>query len=570
MSGFEEIGIAGPDHLREALTNCTDPLQAIQDFQNDNGILLPTLQPALPLLDLHDIRRLEFHHTIMEELEKKLIERTNEIASSSEKDRFKKIEDLLTKCFPLVRVKTIQPTVMAIMKRLPKIPEKYLNTILEDRELYNATPIEVKRQIWERNPTLFGDEVSPLLNNYVKEKEAILFGRDSINSHMFFSIPPKMRRQSKHVRDLSHMVGTSLKLYDMVIRFLKTLFVRSRNAHYCTLRAEILMSLHDAEVSEICSQDPCHKFTWCLDACIRDKLVEDKKARELQGFLDSVKRGREGVLGDFSMILFDPFAIHTLATSIIKLMSHQVSSEKLPRQSSELLLLLRMLVLGLGAWDMLDTQHYKETKLDNDIILKFLPCLMSLLVDDHIRNISKKLNESTEFPHSKDIPAFLLKTIRKNKTAATLTLYYVLHVTRQRNKDALSRVLPKVVRTEGDLTWDDTFLHPFTSQLIGMADEFSSEDFCSLVFDSFLLRSVTRENVARHTLRLVEYIFQKLPALRLSSLQSQLSPKDEHSQEVGELYKVVMEKIDSHTPEPLPQEQELDSPLMSVPTPAPL
>ncbi|PIK62052.1 putative negative elongation factor B [Apostichopus japonicus] len=512
MSGFEEIGIAGPDHLRDALTNCSDPLQAIEDFQSENGILLPTLQPALPLLDLHDIRRLEFHQTIMEELEKKLVEKTNEIAASSEKERYKKIEDLLTKCFPLVKVKTIQPTVMAIMKCLPKIPEKYLTTILEDKELYSATPIEVKRQIWERNPTLFGDEVSPLLNNYVKEKEAILFGRDSINSHMFYSIPPKTRRQSKHVRDLSHMVGTSLQLYDMVIRFLKTLFVRSRNAHYCTLRAEILMSLHDSEVSEICSQDPCHKFTWCLDACIRDRQVEDKKAKELQGFLDGVKRGREGVLGDFSMILCDPFAIHTLATSIIKLMSHQVSSEKLPRQSSELLLLLRMLVLGLGAWDMLDTQHYKESKLDNDIILKFLPCLMSLLVDDHIRIINRKLNEATPSALPKDIPTYLLKTIRKSRTASTLTLYYVLHVTRLRNKEALTRILPKVVRTEGDLTWDDNFLHPFTSQLIGMSDDFSSEEFCSLVFDSFLLKSVTRENVARHTLRLVEYIFQKLPA----------------------------------------------------------
>lgn len=50
-----------------------------------------------------------------------------------------------------------------------------------------------------------------------------------------------------------------------------------------------------------------------------------------------------------------------------------------------------------------------------------------------------------------------------------------------------------------------------------------------LVFDNFLLKSVTRENVARHTLRLVEYIFQKLPALRLSSLQNQLAPKDEVS-----------------------------------------
>lgn len=154
---------------------------------------------------------------------------------------------------------------------------------------------------------------------------------------------------------------------------------------------------------------------------------------------------------------------------------------------------------------------------------------MSLLVDDHIRIINRKLNEATPSGLPKDIPTYLLKTIRKSRTASTLTLYYVLHVTRLRNKEALTRILPKVVRTEGDLTWDDNFLHPFTSQLIGMSDDFSSEEFCSLVFDSFLLKSVTRENVARHTLRLVEYIFQKLPALRLSSLQNQLAPKDEVS-----------------------------------------
>ena len=27
------VGIGGPTHLREALTNCTDPLQAIEEFQ---------------------------------------------------------------------------------------------------------------------------------------------------------------------------------------------------------------------------------------------------------------------------------------------------------------------------------------------------------------------------------------------------------------------------------------------------------------------------------------------------------------------------------------------------------
>ena len=33
MSGLEEVGIPGPDHLREALTNCSDPLAAIEEFQ---------------------------------------------------------------------------------------------------------------------------------------------------------------------------------------------------------------------------------------------------------------------------------------------------------------------------------------------------------------------------------------------------------------------------------------------------------------------------------------------------------------------------------------------------------
>ena len=58
-------------------------------------------------------------------------------------------------------------------------------------------------------------------------------------------------------------------------------------------RAELLMALHDLEVQDIISVDPCHKFTWCLDACIREKNVDIKRSRELQGFLDAIRRGQE-------------------------------------------------------------------------------------------------------------------------------------------------------------------------------------------------------------------------------------------------------------------------------------
>ena len=67
------------------------------------------------------------------------------------------------------------------------------------------------------------------------------------------------------------MVGRNVKLYDMVLQFLRTLFLRTRNVHYCTLRAELLMSLHDLDVGDICSVDPCHKVGPCsavvLPAC---------------------------------------------------------------------------------------------------------------------------------------------------------------------------------------------------------------------------------------------------------------------------------------------------------------
>lgn len=169
-------------------------------------------------------------------------------------------------------------------------------------------------------------------------------------------LPIKVRRQGEVVQKLAHMIGNNVRLYDMVLQFLRTLFLRTRNVHYCTLRAELLMALHEAEVQEITNIDPCHKFTWCVDACIRERNVDTKRSREIQAFLDGIKSGQEQVLGDLSMILCDPYAVHFLATFSLKILNNLVASEGLPREHHILLLLLRMLALGLSAWHMIDSQ----------------------------------------------------------------------------------------------------------------------------------------------------------------------------------------------------------------------
>nr|XP_033476331.1 negative elongation factor B [Epinephelus lanceolatus] len=670
FAGLPELGISNGEDLKETLTNCTEPLKAIDQFQMENGILLPTLQSALPFLDLHGTPRLEFHQSVFDELREKLMERVAIIAEGKDEDRYGKLEELLEKSFPLVKMPSIQPVVMQVLKHLPKVPEKKLKMVMADKELYKVCAVEVKRQIWQDNQALFGDEVSPLLKQYIVEKEAALFRSDLSILHNFFSPSPKTRRQGEVVLKLTQMIGKNVKLYDMVLQFLRTLFLRTRNVHYCTLRAELLMSLHDLDISEICSVDPCHKFTWCLDACIREKFVDGKRARELQGFLDGVKKGQEQVLGDLSMILCDPFACNTLVLSIMRNLQELLSQDALPRDSPDLMLLLRMLSLGQGAWDMIDSQVFKEPRLDLEVVTRFLPAMMSVVVDDHTFTVEQKLpseekssltypttlpdtfnrylqenrvacemglyyvlhiaklrnknalqrllpplvnvfslcfpsytaylinkrsscmcvceqdspdlmlllrmlslgqgawdmidsqvfkeprldlevvtrflpammsvvvddhtftveqklpsEEKSSLTYPTTLPDTFNRYLQENRVACEMGLYYVLHIAKLRNKNALQRLLPPLVETYNDMAFSDIFLHLLTGHLTLLSDEFGSEEFCSVVFDGFLLTSSSsKENVHRHTLRMLLHLHHKVLPSYMETLMKTLEP----------------------------------------------
>ncbi|XP_008556136.1 negative elongation factor B [Microplitis demolitor] len=607
--GLEELGIPGQVYLRDSLTSCTDPLKAIEEFQLENGVLLPSLRPMLPLLDLHGVRRLDFHASVLEELREKLVKRINEIgAERSDKGGSpgdKRLKDMLSKSFSAIRVPALRPVVMSILRNTPHIDDKYLRVLVREKELYNSAETEVKRQIWKDNQSLFGDEVSPLFSKYIIEKEQVLFDHGNLNS-LFFSPSPKVRRQGEVVQKLAHMIGTSVKLYDMVLQFLRTLFLRTKNIHYCTLRAELLMALHDLEVQEIISVDPCHKFTWCLDACIREKNVDIKRSRELQGFLDSIKRGQEQVLGDLSMTLCDPYAVNFLASSAIKIALHLINGESLPRDNAVLVLLLRMLALGLSAWQMIDSQDFKEPKLDSQVVTKFLPALMSLMVDDQIRQLNCKLPPDEResaiaiIEHSGPPPDACQAYAQLSGVAAVLSMYYTLHVggatggfglavasgaggvgglgagagKSRSDSRGLMRVLSTLPNCQGQRAFEDPFLHTLVSLLIlNMADEFSNESFCTVIFDEFFLAGLGRDNVTRHLLKLLWYIYPKLPAARLHSLMKGLQPTSQHNEAVHTLYEALREKIGNRTMEEATMGQDTmgmdcsSSPLgVSVPT----
>ncbi|KAF8796796.1 negative elongation factor B-like [Argiope bruennichi] len=576
MSGLEEVGIPGKEYLREALTNCADPLKAIEDFQTENGILLPSLRPMLPLLDRHGVPRQEFHLSVLEELKDTLIATIEKLSQNDPRERERKLKELLQKSFILINVPKIKPVVLCILKNMDRVEDRYLKHLVSNKQLYQECDVQVKRQIWQDNQSLFGDEVSPLLTQYIKEKEDLLF-KHSDPITQFFAPSPKQRRQGEVVQKLLTMIGHNVKLYDMVLQFLRTLFLRTKIVHYCTLRSELLMALHDLEIQEITHVDPCHKFTWCLDACIREKNVDVKRSRELQGFLDSIKRGNEQVLGDLSMTLCDPYAINFLATSALKIIMYLISQEGYARENAVLVLLLRMLALGLQAWEMISTQVYKEPKLDAQLVTKFLPSLMSLMVDDQVRAINAKLPQDdresaiTTIEHFGPPPDAYQAYIQENGVASVLAMYYTLQNARQKDRHGLMRVLGTLALCENDRAFEDPFLNSLTYFLVtNLIDEFSTEDFCTVVFDEFFLTGLAKESVVRHILKLLNYVYTKLPPSRLDGVMKALQPCAQHYESIQPAFQEIQKLLKNHQPVCVPKPMEVDSPLLSVPTPAPV
>jgi negative elongation factor B len=109
--GLDALGLQDSQHLKNSLINCDDPLKAIAEFQEENSVLLPTLKSALNLLDLHNVRRLDFHVSIADELKDQLTKRVEELTASinsptTSKEQLaedqRKLEELLNKSFPLI------------------------------------------------------------------------------------------------------------------------------------------------------------------------------------------------------------------------------------------------------------------------------------------------------------------------------------------------------------------------------------------------------------------------------------------------------------------------------------
>merc|ERR1712126_536150 len=107
-------------------------------------------------------------------------------------------------------------------------------------------------------------------------------------------------------------------------------------------------------------------------------------------------------------------------------------------------------------------------------------------------------------------------------------------VARKKDRTALMRVLGGLGSSHSDRAFEDPFLHTLVALLISMADEFTDNRFCTVVFDEFFSSGLHKESVCRHLLKLLYYIHHKLPASRLETLMKALQPSPQSVPALGE------------------------------------
>lgn len=60
-------------------------------------------------------------------MKERLIQQITELGNQDHgKERDKKLRELLQKSFPVIRIKTLRPVVMAVLKHMEHVDEKYL------------------------------------------------------------------------------------------------------------------------------------------------------------------------------------------------------------------------------------------------------------------------------------------------------------------------------------------------------------------------------------------------------------------------------------------------------------
>ncbi|KAK9843275.1 hypothetical protein WJX74_009608 [Apatococcus lobatus] len=426
------VGVPGQVFVQRFLSRM-DPKTAVAKIQQQGGLMHPGCGPLLGLLDALGCTRLEAHKGILEAASTALLARIATLDTD-------KLLDLLEASFPLVGISALRAIPLAILARLQPVPISYLKQLADDKDLFQDLPRGVQRQVWEREKSLLQQHAIPCMSSFVHASLS------KVNLDMDECLPAskpvlvksaplpvhagvnrrKLRGGNKQLKILVDMVGPSEPIYRGIMELCMLKFrdsdkpyVGQQEADLCSLRSQLLMSLHDISAVEICNQEACYRLAWVLDAGMEKRLLSESHLSELQRFfapLDNTQHTRRGakagskrswskrgtddddaesqggsgthqqqVLGDAGMILRDSPVFHLIIHQVIRRLEAVTEKQETPATDQTLAFLTRLLQLATGCRTMLREKQFSFPAVSPHLMHDFYPLLTGCVLDSLVR-----------------------------------------------------------------------------------------------------------------------------------------------------------------------------------------
>ena len=257
------LGAEGQEYILTKLSS-GDPKTAITSFQKQfsslsSDAVVDSIPPILELTDLLNVNRNNLFFGLMNHLKKILLDKIE-----NENEQIDDQDTLLEQTFPYIGFEELRPIVYSLLKRMPKIPVKFLQQLQANNEIFKNLPIEVKRQVWVNDENLFIKHISTLLKKYDTPQ---IYKADLLSVHKVD--PKKKREKNQTLISMINILGKNIVLYHRVLSYCRDQLLATGSRHFCTFRYDLLMALHDNQVQQLHQMDMCHYFCWWLDAWVR-------------------------------------------------------------------------------------------------------------------------------------------------------------------------------------------------------------------------------------------------------------------------------------------------------------
>ncbi|KAF9099042.1 Cofactor of BRCA1 [Mortierella sp. AD031] len=412
-----------------------------------------------------------------------------------------RVNSILASMLPYIEVEGLQELPLSLLARYP---DRMTDSIID-----KIAPKVVQRRVWLSNPDKFRNDIIPVVNAYRTDPEIIRMSMDMSVEHPTQVIT--QRRSHPSIKQLLDFIGGDMQLYNNVMNSLRSLFIQTNDAIYCTLRYDILMACHEANVRSITKMDPSHELVWNLDACNRTLSMDERRVENIRKFFDKVARD-DPVHGDIAMILNDPFTSNMIASRLLTIMN-DVSPERYGQTDTTLIWTATMLNLGAHARRIVQQQKFRIPKVEAIVTDKFMSTLSNYILNDAIRGLKQEAAEENYPVDEVDFTKENFEALDDSEVARKLICHYILDRLAKMEILSLSKVLPNIVaslrRNEGydyQLVIMDTFhityrsfFHSFVGILLRekqLARFLTSRKWQTSIMNEFLLPCAAIDSAA--------------------------------------------------------------------------